>query len=298
VLAGGSAARAPQLVLPYDLAARGSVVYVADGGRHQLLRLDLRRRRLSVVAGTGQPGATGDGGPAVRARIGEPTELVLDAGGAIYFTDVSEGRVRRVDRHGVISTVARVAGAAGLALDPTGRYLAVASIDGWVYRITLSTPKLEVIAGDGSNASSGDGGPAQAAKLTRPHDVTFDADGNLLIAELADVRRIDAASGTIETAFRRCAFKVVPGPRGTLFLIDGTPRGGTITQIDAAGRALRRIGTGRLSAHRDTAPAARVGFLPSDVEMVAGALLISQTEPVAALRRLGSGSSLLRTLLR
>ena len=60
----------------------------------------------------------------------------------------------------------------------------------------------------------------------------------------------------------------------------------------------RVIGTGRLSRHVPRAPISRVGFLPTDVEPVAGALLISETEPVAAIRRLAAGSTTLTTFVR
>ena len=296
--ATGAAAPPVKLVLPYDLEAKGSTVYIADGLRHQILRYDLKNRRLGVFAGTGRPGSSGDGGPAERARLTEPTELALDAAGNLYFSDVNQGRVRRIDRRGIITTIARVPAAAGVAVDPTGRYLAIASIEGWVYRVELATGARERLAGDGTETSSGDGGPAASAQLNGPHDVTYDAGGNLLIAEFGGVRRIDAATGRIETAYTRPAFKVVLGPRGTLFLLDGNPNGGTITQIDASGAVLRVIGTGRLSRHVDRAPIGRVGFLPSDVEPVRGSLLISQTEPIPAVRRLAAGSGTLTTLLR
>src|SRR3954452_7012479 len=87
VLVGaGAAAPAPRLMLPYDLEARGSIVYIADGLRHQVLRYDLQDRRLTVYAGTGRTGTSGDGGPAARARLTEPTELVLDRAGNLYFS--------------------------------------------------------------------------------------------------------------------------------------------------------------------------------------------------------------------
>jgi hypothetical protein len=296
--ATGGAAPAPKLMLPYDLEAKGSVVFIADGMRHQILRYGLEKRRLTVFAGTGRTGSSGDGGPAARARLTEPTELVFDSAGNLYFSDVNQGRVRRIDRRGIITTVARVPAAAGVAVDPTSRYLAIASIEGWVYRVELAMDVKERLAGDGTEVSSGDGGAATAAQLNRPHDVTYDARGNLLIAELAGIRRIDAVTGRIETAFTRQAFKVVLGPRGTLFLLNGNPSGGTVTQIDANGAVLRVIGTGKLSRPIDRAPIGRVGFLPSDVEPVGGALLISQTEPIPAVRRLASGSGTLTTVIR
>jgi hypothetical protein len=288
----------PSLRLPYDLEARGSALYIADGLRHQVLRLDLRTRRLTAFAGTGVAGSYGDKGPARKARIDEPTELVFDRAGNLYLSDFSQGRVRRIGPRGIITTVARVPEAAGLAVHPDGGSLAIASIDGYVRRLDLATGRLELVAGNGTQASGGDGGPAAQAQLNRPHDVAYDARGNLLVAEAAGVRRIDAATGVIETAVRLPAFKVTPGPHGTLYLINGGPRGGTVTQVDASGSALRVIGTGRLSRHVDRVQIGKVGFLPSDVEPVPGAVLISQTEPIPAIRRLASGGTTLTTFVR
>ena len=287
-----------RLRLPYDLEARGSALFIADGLRHQVLRLDLRTRKLTVFAGTGVAGSSGDKGPARKARIDEPTELVFDRAGNLYLTDFSQGRVRRISPRGIITTVARVPDAAGLAVHPDGGSLAIASIDGYVRRLDLATGRLELIAGNGTQASGGDGGPAAQAQVNRPHDVAYDTQGNLLVAEAAGVRRIDAATGVIETAVRLPAFKVVLGPGGTLYLLDGGPRGGTVTQVDASGSVLRVIGTGRLSRHVDRVQIGKVGFLPSDVEPVSGAVLISQTEPIPAIRRLASGGTTLTTFVR
>src|SRR6185503_15276664 len=109
------------------------------------------------------------------------------------------------------------------------RYLAIGSIEGFVYRMALPSGPLERLAGDGTTASSGDGGPATEAQVNEPHDVTYDPAGNLLITEAAGVRRIDADTGTIDTLFPKCVCKVVPGGRGTLYLMSGDPRGGKVT---------------------------------------------------------------------
>ena len=296
--AGTGGAAPPSLRLPYDLEARGSALYIADGLRHQVLRLDLRTRRLTVFAGSGAAGSSGDRGLARKARIDEPTELVFDDAGNLYLTDFGQGCVRRISPRGIITTVVRIRDAAGLAVHPDGRSLAIASIDGYVRRLDLPTGRLEPVAGNGTQASGGDGGPAVQAQVNRPHDVAYDMQGNLLIAEAGGVRRIDGATGVIETAVRLPAFKVVPGPGGTLYLINGGPRGGTITQVDASGSVLRVVGTGQLSRHVDRVKIGKVGFLPSDVEPVAGAVLITQTEPIPAIRRLASGSTTLTTFVR
>jgi outer membrane protein assembly factor BamB len=283
--AGASAAPAPvHLKLPYDLAAKGTSLFVADGERRQILRYDLARRRLTVFAGTGETGTSGDGGPASKARLTEPTELVFDPAGNLYFSDVNQGRVRRIDPRGRITTVVRLRAAAGLSVDPTGRYLAIASIESGIYRMPLPGGALERLVPD--------------APLTGPHDVTYDAAGNLYIGAAGHVQRIDAATGTIATAFAHGGFKVIAAPDGTFYLMAGDPRGGRITQVDSSGKVLRRIGTGRIAPHRPRVRIARIGFLPSDVEPVAGAILISQVQPVPAIRRLANGSATLTTLLR
>ena len=291
--APGAGGKAATLRLPYDLVARGSALYIADGLRHQVLRLDLRTRKLTLFAGTGVAGSSGDKGPARKARIDEPTELVFDPAGNLYLSDFSEGRVRRI-----ITTVARVPEVAGLAVHPDGGSLALASIDGYVRRLDLATGRLELIAGNGTQVSGGDGGPAVQAQVNRPHDVVYDTQGNLLVAEAGGVRRIDAATRVIVTAVRLPAFKVVPGAGGTLYVINGGPRGGTVTHVGASGSVLRVVGTGRLSRHVDRVQIGKVGFLPSDVEPVPGAVLISQTEPIPAIRRLASGGAILTTVAR
>jgi sugar lactone lactonase YvrE len=288
----------PRLRLPYDLEARGSALFIADGLRHQVLRLDLRTHKLTVFAGTGVAGSSGDKGPARKARIDEPTELVFDRSGNLYLSDFNQGRVRRISPRGIITTVARVTDVAGLAIQPDGRSLALASIDGHVRRVDLATGRLELIAGNGTATSSGDGGLATNAQVNRPHDVAYDVQGNLLVAEAGGIRRIDASTGVIDTAVKLPAFKIAPGPGGTLYLLNGGPKGGTVTQVDATGSVLRVIGTGRVSRHVDRVAIGKVGFLPSDVEPVSGAVLISQTEPIPAIRRLASGSTTLTTFVR
>jgi hypothetical protein len=295
--ASGSRPPTPKPRLPYDMAVRGSTLYVADGLRHQILRYSLTTRRGVVFAGTGKTGTSGDGGPARRARLTEPTELVLDHDGNLYVSDVNQGRVRRIDRAGIITTAARLPSVAGLSVDPTGRYLAMAAIEGYVYRMELPNGPLERLAGNGTQESTGNGGPAIDAAVNGPHDVTYDRDGNLLIGGYGEVRRIDARTGMIEVGFARTGFKIVAVADGTFYLLGGEPSGGTITHVAADGSVLQKIGTGRLARHWRQTPLGRVSFLPTDVEPVAGAILISEAKPTPSIRRLRTGGSVLTTLL-
>jgi DNA-binding beta-propeller fold protein YncE len=141
------------LIYPNGLALNDKGdLYISDIGAHRVLKLD-RRGRLSVIAGTGEGGYGGDGGPATKARLFAPHDLAFDPEGDLLIADTFNHRIRRIDRHGVITTV----------------------------------------AGDGKAAYSGDGGPATQASLNTPQGVAFDRDGGLLIADTFNhvVRRVD-----------------------------------------------------------------------------------------------------------
>ena len=75
---------------------------------------------ISTIAGTGVNDATGDGGPATKAALADPENVVYDAAGNLYITDTVNDRLRRVDSHGVISTLASHKGGNGLAIDGAG----------------------------------------------------------------------------------------------------------------------------------------------------------------------------------
>jgi sugar lactone lactonase YvrE len=268
-----------QLRLPYDLESRGRVVYVADALRHQILRLDLRTGRVTVVAGTGRAGSSGDGGPATKATIDEVVALDLDASGNLFAADFHRGRVRRISTAGRITTVARVPRVTAVAVEPGGRRLAIASIDGPVYRLDLRTGKLALFA-----------------RADGPHGVDYDRSGNLLVAEQSGLRRFDAKTKRSTVLLRAQIFKVHVAPNGGVYVLSGQPTGGVVDLV-IGGRAVRVIGTGGLTEDVDPQPALEAGLLPSDVEVLAdGTMLVAQSKPVPAIRRLAGGN--LVTVLR
>jgi sugar lactone lactonase YvrE/DNA-binding CsgD family transcriptional regulator len=177
------------------------------------------RPRIVALAGTGTAGFSGDGGPAREAALREPNGIAVDAGGRVYVA--TGGRIRRIGRDGIISTVAGTSGFGssedggaatlaqldtggkwgntGLALDREG---AVYVPDGYHQRVRKVTSDgiITTTAGTGTAGYSGDGGPARAAELNLPRGAAVDAQGNVFIAEAGGhrVRRVDAA-GTIST---------------------------------------------------------------------------------------------------
>ena len=119
----GGPASAARLVKPTGLAwTRKGELLIADLGDHRVRRVD-RDGRIHTVAGDGEPGDYGDGGPAVRARLAQPEAVVADARGNIYIADRGNRRIRRVaSKTGTISPwpASGPATAAGLSVDDTG----------------------------------------------------------------------------------------------------------------------------------------------------------------------------------
>jgi sugar lactone lactonase YvrE len=73
-------------------------------------------KKVSVIAGTGTCGFSGDGGPAASAQLDDPNGIAFDAAGNLYFADANNHRIRRIDKNGTITTVAGT-GVAGFSGD-------------------------------------------------------------------------------------------------------------------------------------------------------------------------------------
>jgi hypothetical protein len=215
---GGDGGPAAEARLDFVHAA----VPTADGGFLLDDSLNNRIRKISssgiisTVAGTGQTGYGGDGGPATRAEINHPRGVVALSDGGFLIPDSNNHRVRRVSASGTITTVAGT-GAQGFSGDggqatsaqlsipfavaPTadGGFL-IADIGNQRIRKVSSAGVITTVAGNGLSGFSGDGGPATAASLRDPHDLVALAGGGFLIADTSNerVRRVDA-NGVIST---------------------------------------------------------------------------------------------------
>src|ERR1700730_4840256 len=93
---------------PYGMAiGPDGGLYFCDLDNQRIRRLDLKTKRLSTIAGNGQRGYSGDGGPAVEASLNMPHEVRFDAKGDMYVAERDNHVIRKVDmKTGVISTVA------------------------------------------------------------------------------------------------------------------------------------------------------------------------------------------------
>jgi hypothetical protein len=171
---------------------------------------------ITTVAGTGETGFGGDGGPATSARINHPRSVVALPDGGFLIPDSNNHRVRRVSSSGTITTVAGTGtqgfsgdgGQATLAqlsipfaVSPTadGGFL-IADIGNQRIRKVSAAGVIATVAGNGVAGFGGDGGPATGASLRDPHAVLALADGGFLIADTSNerVRRV-TANGLITT---------------------------------------------------------------------------------------------------
>jgi secreted PhoX family phosphatase len=181
----------------------------------------MKKGDIYTVAGDGTNGFTGDGGPGPSAWVSNPAEVTADAAGNLLIADAGNIRIRVVAAHtgtyygqamtagdiytvagdgtrgfagdGGLATSAELSSAKGIAVDSAGnlviadtfneRIRVMAAKTGTYYGQAMTAGDIYTIAGDGTNGSAGDGGPATGAALNLPEGVTVDGAGNVVIAD-------------------------------------------------------------------------------------------------------------------
>ena len=169
----GSAATAAKIGGPFGISiGPDGALYVCETTSHVIRRID-SAGKISTVAGNGSMGYSGDGGPATNAQLNEPYEVRFDRAGQMYFVEMKNHIVRKVDlKNGIISTV----------------------------------------AGTGKRGFSGDGGPATEATFNRPHSIALDHANNIYICDIGNhrVRKVALDSGIVTTFAGTGARKPTP----------------------------------------------------------------------------------------
>ena len=265
-------------------------LYICDGRNHTIRRIDRDSWLITTVAGTGDEGFSGDGGPATRATMNNLYSLTVDTNGDIYIVDRFNCAIRKVEAAtGIITTVAGTGesgyggdgGPGPLAqmrepndccMDGKGGLLIADIQDQRIRRLDLKTGIITTFAGDGEKRREGDGRPAIEASIFGPRAVCMDSKGNTYIAEREGngVRKVDA-NGIMSTVAGNGerGYEGDGGP--ALTATWGSPKAircdaqDNIVVVDTENHAIRRIDAatgivttiagGRLGGEGDGGPA-------------------------------------------
>lgn len=172
---------------------------------------------IRTIAGSGEPGFSGDGGAATSARFKEPHALAFDRKGDLFVCDIGNHRIRRIDRRtGIISTVAGtgerkptpdgapisgtpLGGPRAISFDSAGVLWLVLRDTHALVTLDFSTGTIHRAAGTGLRGFAGDGGPALAAQFNGPKGLAIAPNGDICIADTENhaIRRLVRATGVI-----------------------------------------------------------------------------------------------------
>jgi hypothetical protein len=195
----------------------GGTIYLGGGDgpdiNNRVIRVD-PSGDVTTMAGTGEPGSSGDGGPATEAKLAHVWDVAVDDEGNLYIS--ADNRIRKVDTSGIITTIAgtgvpgfsgdgglavaaQLDSPLGIAVDPYGNIVFIDAQNQRIRRIDAQGV-ITTIVGNGEIGFSGDGGPATDARIHTPEHLWVDDEGNIYVADTYNrrVRKIDT-DGIITT---------------------------------------------------------------------------------------------------
>jgi len=249
-------------------------VFIADTANHRVRGIDKRTGIVTTIAGTGQLGFSGDGGPATLAALNSPQGLAVDRNDNLYIADTNNHRIRKVDRSGGIVTFAgsvQLSFPTGLAIAGDNLYIADTS-NHRVRRVNTSTGAVVTI------------GETTEDSLNSPRDVALDSSGNLFIADTGNnrIRKIDTRSlsiSTIGTAVLNFPLGLDVDAAGSVVILDSFSH--VIRKVESQSGAMLTIaGTGTPGFSGDGGPAvAATMFAPGGVRIdpITGNILFTDT---------------------
>ncbi len=264
----GGLAISAELGNPCGVAVDGSGnIYISDTGNSVIRMVTESTSKISTIAGTGtKPGYSGDNGPAISAKLKEPTGIVLDSSGNVYFSDYGNSVVRKITAtiittyagngtlgysgDGGAAANAELALPEGLSLNANGDLFIADSNNGRIREITGSGTLISTVAGTGIEGYNGDGIPATNAELQTPLGVRIAGNGSMYIADAGNQRVRIVGASTVTPIFTW----LTPAPiyYGTALsatqlnaFTNGIP--GTITYSEQVGTVLK-VGVYNLSA--------------------------------------------------
>ena len=215
---GGLAANAT-LYQPVGLAYDPTTddLFIADSGDNVVRQVNTTTGVITLFAGDGTAGDTGNGGSATAAELDQPQGLALDANGDLFITDADNNEIREVTPNGIIhdfagdgtagytgdsgpATSAELNQPSGVVVDSDGNVYIADSANNAIRRVDATTGDITTVAGDTTAGDTGDGGPAISAELNDPQGITVDPDGDVFVADtFNNTLREITPSGQIST---------------------------------------------------------------------------------------------------
>ena len=186
-------------------------IYIVDRLNAAVRKVDGATGIISTVAGTGEPGYGGDGGPGTLAQLREPNDCCLDGRGGLLIADIQDQRIRRLDLEtgiittfagngekvragdGLPATQASILGARAVCMDGSGNTY-IAEREGNGVRKVDFAGIMSTLAGTGERGYTGDGEPAISATWGAPKAIRCDAAGDVIVVDTENhaIRRINA----------------------------------------------------------------------------------------------------------
>jgi DNA-binding beta-propeller fold protein YncE len=176
-------------------------VLVTDTWNNRVRKIDAKTGLISTIAGTGEKGFGGDGGPATAAKFGGIYCAALDTRGErLYLADLDNRRIRMVDletnlvstvagngkkgvpQDGAEATQAPLVDPRAVAVDGAGNVY-ILERSGHALRVVDSHGRIRTVAGTGKAGAAGDGADARQATLNGPKHLRIDRQGNVIIAD-------------------------------------------------------------------------------------------------------------------
>ena len=241
----GVLATSTMLSGPIALAVdTGGNLFIADQNDDVVCRVDFNSKDITIVAGTGNSGYSGDGGPATAATMRVPDGAAVDGAGNLYIADAENAAIREVfsptnpntpnqittivgngtfgfNGDGAAGTSTELTNPAGLFVDSTTGNLWIA--DYWSNRVRLYTASTKIVTTVVGSGAVGDGGLATgpSVSLYYPRNPALDASGNLYLVDAQNdrIREVSAADQTISTVVGNgipCAQPTLPCGDGGL----------------------------------------------------------------------------------
>jgi sugar lactone lactonase YvrE len=295
---GGDFGPATEAFLKYpfgiDLDKKGNL-YIADRGNNRIRKVD-PQGIITTVAGDGTHFFAGDYGPATRASLAYPTDVVADNSGNLYIADRNNNRIRRVDPLGIMTTVMGIGRYEyngdneiasetslhlpfALALSRDGKLVIVDRNHFRIRSMDLKFHSIATLAGNGNSWFRGDGGPGNGATLEFPSGMAADSKGNIIFSDKMHnrLRFIDpkgfiftlAGSGSqgnegdggpVSEASLYLPDAIAVDRKDNIYFV--SPQGSSkfVRKIDSQGKIMLFAGNGVLGDKGDGGPAVKASF--------------------------------------